>query len=127
MKTNLICRVSSVLLIICMLSSVLAIPAYAVESRQVVGRIQISATDCKAAYNAMKNDTSWTDNLAIKVGGIISDHLGEPIKSTYNFAVIVQKMKYRMTMNAFKTGADNGKGCTMILYDNEAPCIIANN
>lgn len=45
MKNNLICRVSSVLLIICMLSSVLAIPAYAVESRQVVGRIQISATD----------------------------------------------------------------------------------
>ena len=128
MAKRVSCRICSILCAICMVISLFPTSASAVESRQVVERVSFSASACRKAYNAMKEDTSWNDNLALDIGGFLSDKTdSDAVDFVYHVALFIQRTKYKRTMNAFKAGADSGKGCTMLIYDNEVPCVIVNN
>ena len=56
---------------VCYANTVSQIETRAV-SRQVIARYNISATDCKKAYNKMTGYNSWTADIAAAVVGCIS-------------------------------------------------------
>ena len=42
-----------------------------------------------------------------------------------HFAIMIQSTNYSRTKSAFYSGWKSGKGCVMVVYDNEAPYVYA--
>lgn len=74
---------------VCYANTVSQIETRAV-SRQVIARYNISATDCKKAYNKMTGYNSWTADIAAAVVGCIS----MPTGAITTVAGWIQKANY---------------------------------
>ena len=119
----------SVLLVVLTLFSVSAIsPAMAAEANDdiavyvVVARWNIPAATCKQAYNEMNGSKAWSSKTAQAVANALSPVVG----AAYGTGEWLLQLNYDMTKEAFRQGAQNGKGCTMLIYDTALPCVIVN-
>ncbi len=90
-------------------------------SRQVIARYTVSASNCKKAYESMNTQNSWNNSIASKV----VNYFPEPVKTITNIAIMIQSTNYSRTKSAFYSGWKSGKGCVMVVYDNEAPYVYA--
>ena len=96
-----------------------------IETRQVIDRIQISASECKEMYLEMEDYNGWTSGLASILVGFLGP-LGGVVGGITTIASLLQSMNYTMVKNELKEGWQSGKGCTMLIYDNAQPTIWAN-
>lgn len=96
-----------------------------IETRQVIDRIQISASECKEMYLEMEDYNGWTSGLASILVGFLGP-LGGVVGGITTIASLLQSMNYTMVKNELKEGWQSGKGCTMIIYDNAQSTIWAN-
>lgn len=91
----------------------------------VIDRVNITASECKAIYNKMSGYNSWSSDIANAVVGCMGG-LGTVTGGITTVAALIQRYNYNQAKKAFKQGWQSGKGCTMIIYDNAAPTILAN-
>ena len=69
----------------------------------------------------MNTQNSWNNSIASKV----VNYFPEPVKTITNIAIMIQSTNYSRTKSAFYSGWKSGKGCVMVVYDNEAPYVYA--
>lgn len=128
-------RFLSLVLTLAMAFSVCALPAQAadvpeeptVSPRAVVERWHISAWDCEMYYALMGSYDSWGSG-ADDVAQMLADATGStPVGIAVDLAILFRQLNFNTAKRAFKKGYESGKGCTMIIYDNAVPTIIANS
>ncbi len=90
-------------------------------SRQVIARYTVSASDCKKAYQYMLKEDGWDNSVATTLVNL----LPEPVGTITSIATLIQYTNYTRTRSAFYSGWKSGKGCVMVVYDNEAPYVYA--
>lgn len=96
-----------------------------VEPAMLLETIHIPAAECREIYNNMQGYNGWIGSIASIVAGLIPG-AGTLVGGITGIATLIQQMNYNMVKKTFKEGADSGRGCTMYIWDNAAPTIMAN-
>lgn len=61
----------------------------------------------------------------IKEVSVVIGCFNTPVGVVTSLAGYIQKTNYNRTKSAFYSGWKSGKGCVILVYDNEAPYIYA--
>lgn len=95
-----------------------------ISTRKVIDSYTISAAKCKKIYQEMGEYNGWTATLASSVVSLMGIG-GTIVGGAISLAGAIQKWNFDQTKKEFKKGADSGKGCKIIVYDNAAPLVMA--
>lgn len=125
-------KLLSLILTLAMAFSVCVLPAQAAVSPEepvvrphaVVTRWEISADLCQEMYDEMGDYNGWSGDLASVLAEIAGG--GSFVGGAVALASLFQQINFNTAKRALKNGAESGRGCTMIIYDNAAPTILAN-
>ncbi len=69
----------------------------------------------------MLKEDGWDNSVATTLVNL----LPEPVGTITSIATLIQYTNYTRTRSAFYSGWKSGKGCVMVVYDNEAPYVYA--